>query len=118
MTDILYYESPFGILGKIANQLFLKNYMISLLKKRNKTILGHTPMGRYGKPEELVGAVLWLASDASNFVTGAEIAVDGQLLPIRSVSQNSLPGKNLDASERSCVGLVDLQTFADPVVKS
>ena len=45
--------------------------------EREKDILGHTPMGRYGKPVELLGAVLWLASDASNFVTGAEIAVDG-----------------------------------------
>lgn len=45
--------------------------------EREKAILGHTPMGRYGEPRELVGAVLWLASDASSFVTGAEIAVDG-----------------------------------------
>jgi NAD(P)-dependent dehydrogenase (short-subunit alcohol dehydrogenase family) len=44
---------------------------------RERAILGHTPMGRYGKPEELVGAVLWLFSDAASFVTGAEIAVDG-----------------------------------------
>ena len=44
---------------------------------REKAILGHTPMGRYGTPDELVGAVLWLASDAAGFVTGAEIAVDG-----------------------------------------
>jgi NAD(P)-dependent dehydrogenase (short-subunit alcohol dehydrogenase family) len=34
-------------------------------------------MGRYGRPEELIGAVVWLASDAASFVTGAEIAVDG-----------------------------------------
>jgi len=34
-------------------------------------------MARYGSPDELVGAVLWLASDAASFVTGAEIAVDG-----------------------------------------
>jgi NAD(P)-dependent dehydrogenase (short-subunit alcohol dehydrogenase family) len=46
-------------------------------KARERAILGHTPMGRYGKPEELVGAVLWLCSDAARFVTGAEIAVDG-----------------------------------------
>jgi NAD(P)-dependent dehydrogenase (short-subunit alcohol dehydrogenase family) len=45
--------------------------------EREKAILDHTPMGRYGKPEELLGAVLWLASDAASFVTGAEIAVDG-----------------------------------------
>lgn len=44
---------------------------------REAAILGHTPMRRYGRPEELVGAVLWLFSDASSFVTGAEIAVDG-----------------------------------------
>lgn len=45
--------------------------------ERERAILGHTPMGRYGTPEELVGAVVWLASDAASFVTGAEIAVDG-----------------------------------------
>jgi len=45
--------------------------------EREKAILGHTPMKRYGKPEELVGAVLWLSSEASSFVTGAEIPVDG-----------------------------------------
>ncbi len=45
--------------------------------EREKAILGHTPMARYGEPKELVGAVLWLASDASSFVTGAEITVDG-----------------------------------------
>ncbi|MBN1431645.1 MAG: SDR family oxidoreductase [Methanomicrobiaceae archaeon] len=46
-------------------------------QQRNDAILGHTPMKRYGKPEELTGAVLWLCSDASSFVTGAEITVDG-----------------------------------------
>ena len=46
-------------------------------KEREAKILGHTPMGRFGRPEELVGAVLWLASDAASYVTGAVIAVDG-----------------------------------------
>jgi NAD(P)-dependent dehydrogenase (short-subunit alcohol dehydrogenase family) len=45
--------------------------------KRKAAILGHTPMGRFGTPQELVGAVLWLASDASGFVTGSEVHVDG-----------------------------------------
>ncbi len=45
--------------------------------EREAAILGHTAMKRYGTPAELVGAVLWLFSDASCFVTGAEIAVDG-----------------------------------------
>ena len=34
-------------------------------------------MGRYGTPSELVGATIWLASNASSFVTGAEITIDG-----------------------------------------
>lgn len=45
--------------------------------EREAAILGHTGMKRYGKPNELVGAVLWMFSDAAGFVTGAEIAVDG-----------------------------------------
>jgi len=51
-----------------------KNFITA---EREQAILGHTPMGRYGEPEELIGATLWLASDAAGFVTGAEIAVDG-----------------------------------------
>jgi NAD(P)-dependent dehydrogenase (short-subunit alcohol dehydrogenase family) len=46
-------------------------------KEREAAILDHTPMGRFGEPNELLGATLWLASDASHFVTGAEISVDG-----------------------------------------
>lgn len=45
--------------------------------EREAAILGHTPMARYGEVAELTGALIWLASDASGFVTGAEIAVDG-----------------------------------------
>tara|TARA_B100001059_G_scaffold178892_1_gene179506 strand:+ start:11667 stop:12443 length:777 start_codon:yes stop_codon:yes gene_type:complete len=52
----------------------LKNFID---KDREKAILGHTPMNRFGKTNELTGAILWLASDASSFVTGAEITVDG-----------------------------------------
>lgn len=46
-------------------------------EERKAKILGHTPMGRFGKPEELVGATLWLASEAASFVTGSVITVDG-----------------------------------------
>lgn len=49
-----------------------------LTEERKRAIFGHTPMARYGEPEELSGAVIWLASDkASSFVTGTIIPVDG-----------------------------------------
>ena len=48
-----------------------------ITKEREAAILGHTPMGRFGETEELLGAVYWLLSDAASFVTGAEIHVDG-----------------------------------------
>ena len=44
---------------------------------RGKTILGHTPMRRYGAPDDLMGTLVWLASDASQFVTGIVVPVDG-----------------------------------------
>ncbi|MAR25870.1 MAG: gluconate 5-dehydrogenase [Flavobacteriaceae bacterium] len=45
--------------------------------EREKAIMNHTPMKRFGEPHELIGSAIWLASDSSNFVTGAEITVDG-----------------------------------------
>ena len=48
-----------------------------LTPDRVQAILNHTPMRRFGEPRELIGAVLWLCSEAASFVTGAEITVDG-----------------------------------------
>ncbi len=45
--------------------------------ERGRRIIDHTPMGRFGEPEELVGTAVWLASDASKFVTGVVVPVDG-----------------------------------------
>jgi NAD(P)-dependent dehydrogenase (short-subunit alcohol dehydrogenase family) len=46
--------------------------------ERGQAIIGHTPMGRFGEPSELAGAVVWLAAPrASGFVTGQDIVVDG-----------------------------------------
>ncbi|HTW47906.1 MAG TPA: glucose 1-dehydrogenase [Acidobacteriaceae bacterium] len=42
-----------------------------------KTLLKSVPMGRYGRPEEIADAVLWLCSDAASYVTGQSISVDG-----------------------------------------
>jgi len=48
------------------------------LTPRGNTIIAHTPQSHFGKPEDLIGALLWLLSDnASGFVTGQVIAIDG-----------------------------------------
>lgn len=44
---------------------------------RGKKVLDHTPMARLGQPEDLLGAMLWLVSPASSFVTGITVPVDG-----------------------------------------
>jgi NAD(P)-dependent dehydrogenase (short-subunit alcohol dehydrogenase family) len=47
------------------------------LTERGSTIINHTPMGRFGEPDDLVGTVVWLAGDASRFVTGITVPIDG-----------------------------------------
>jgi NAD(P)-dependent dehydrogenase (short-subunit alcohol dehydrogenase family) len=45
--------------------------------ERGKRVIEHTPMGRFGVPEDLLGCVLWLLAPASSFVTGITVPVDG-----------------------------------------
>jgi NAD(P)-dependent dehydrogenase (short-subunit alcohol dehydrogenase family) len=45
--------------------------------ERAKSVIRKTPMGRLGRPDELIGAVQWLCSDAASFITGAVIPIDG-----------------------------------------
>jgi NAD(P)-dependent dehydrogenase (short-subunit alcohol dehydrogenase family) len=47
------------------------------LTQRGQQIIGQTPMGRYGKPEDLISTTLYLCDDASSFVTGIVIPIDG-----------------------------------------
>jgi NAD(P)-dependent dehydrogenase (short-subunit alcohol dehydrogenase family) len=47
---------------------------------RGQELLMRTPMGRFGKVDELVGATIFLASDAASFVTGTILQVDGGFL--------------------------------------
>ena len=47
------------------------------LTQRGQQIIDHTPMGRFGTPDDLIGTLLWLVSDASRFVTGIVVPVDG-----------------------------------------
>lgn len=59
------------------NRFLLMDDKTGELTPRGKTIIQHTPMGRFGSPEDLVGTVLWLISPASAFVTGIVVPVDG-----------------------------------------
>lgn len=47
------------------------------LTERGNTIIAHTPMGRFGTPEDLVGTLLWLCGDGATFVTGVVVPIDG-----------------------------------------
>ena len=55
------------------NHFLLYDEKTGALSARGQSIIAHTPMGRFGNPDDLFGAVLWLLSDASAFVTGVII---------------------------------------------
>ncbi len=59
------------------NRFLLTDEQSGELTPRGRTIIAHTPMGRFGAPEDLLGAVLWLVSPASAFVTGVVVPIDG-----------------------------------------
>jgi NAD(P)-dependent dehydrogenase (short-subunit alcohol dehydrogenase family) len=59
------------------NRFLLTDEQTGELTPRGKSILAHTPMARFGEPSDLLGAVLWLLSPASSFVTGVVIPIDG-----------------------------------------
>ena len=59
------------------NRFLLTEETTGNLTPRGRTIIEHTPMGRFGAPEDLVGTVVWLLSPAASFVTGVVVPVDG-----------------------------------------
>lgn len=59
------------------NRFLLTNQETGQLTPRGQSIIDHTPMGRFGGPEDLLGAVMWLLSPASAFVTGVVVPIDG-----------------------------------------
>jgi NAD(P)-dependent dehydrogenase (short-subunit alcohol dehydrogenase family) len=59
------------------NRFLLTEQETGELTPRGSKILDHTPMQRFGKPEDLIGAVFWLLSPASSFVTGVILPIDG-----------------------------------------
>jgi len=59
------------------NRFLLTDRKSGELTARGKAIIAHTPLARFGEPEDLLGAVLWLISPAAEFVTGVVVPVDG-----------------------------------------
>jgi NAD(P)-dependent dehydrogenase (short-subunit alcohol dehydrogenase family) len=66
-----------GFLVTEQNRALLLDPATQQLTARGQSIINHTPMGRFGDPEDLLGAVLWLLSPASAFVTGTVVPIDG-----------------------------------------
>jgi len=66
-----------GFFVTAQNRFLLYDEKTKELTPRGKAIIDHTPMGRFGEPEDLFGAALWLLSDASAFVTGIIVPIDG-----------------------------------------
>ena len=65
-----------GLILTEQNKTLLTNTDGSLTE-RGQLVIQNTPFKRFGNPEELVGALIWLLSDASKYVTGSKITVDG-----------------------------------------
>jgi len=59
------------------NRFLLVDEHTGELTERGQAIIDHTPIGRFGDPEDLIGAVLWLLSDGASFMHGAVIPIDG-----------------------------------------
>jgi NAD(P)-dependent dehydrogenase (short-subunit alcohol dehydrogenase family) len=68
--------APGFFLGE-QNRYLLTDRETGALTARGQAIIDHTPMCRFGSPEDLIGAALWLLSPASAFVTGITVPVDG-----------------------------------------
>jgi len=66
-----------GFFLTAQNRYLLLDEETGELTPRGRTIIDHTPMGRFGDPEDLLGTVLWLLSPAAAFVTGVVVPVDG-----------------------------------------
>lgn len=66
------------------NRSFLLNEA-GELTPRGQTIIAHTPMGRFGEPDELLSTALWLLSPGAAFVTGIVVPVDGGFLAYSGV---------------------------------
>lgn len=88
------YYAPAGVrINAVAPGFMVnersKNYLGTVedgLTKRGEQVIGHTPMGRFGEASDLIGCVMWLLNDeASGFVTGITVPIDGGFLTLGGV---------------------------------
>ncbi len=66
-----------GFILTEQNRFLLTDAQSGAMTERGQSIIAHTPAGRLGTPEDLIGTLLWLVSPASTFVTGVVIPIDG-----------------------------------------
>ena len=76
-TDVRVNAIAPGFFLTEQNRFLLTDSASGELTARGKTIVDHTPMGRFGDPEDLLGCVLWLLSDGAKFIHGTVIPIDG-----------------------------------------
>ncbi|HEX9922148.1 MAG TPA: SDR family oxidoreductase [Anaerolineae bacterium] len=66
-----------GFFQTEQNRFLLTDHDTGRLTPRGQSIIDHTPMGRFGEPQDLMGTLLWLLSPASAFITGIVVPIDG-----------------------------------------
>jgi NAD(P)-dependent dehydrogenase (short-subunit alcohol dehydrogenase family) len=66
-----------GFFQTEQNRFLLFDRDTGQLTPRGQSIIDHTPMGRFGEPQDLMGTLLWLLSPASAFITGIVVPIDG-----------------------------------------
>jgi len=76
--------APGFFLGN-QNRYLLLDKETGELTERGRLIIEHTPMNRFGEPQDLIGTMLWLVSNASRFVTGVVVPVDGGFMAYKGV---------------------------------
>ena len=66
-----------GFFETLQNKFLLRDEKTGQLTARGNQIMSHTPAGRFGTPEDLLGALIWLVSPSASFVSGIVVPIDG-----------------------------------------
>ena len=77
-----------GFIITEQNRFLLFDEETGELTPRGQRIVAHTPLGKLGKPEDLISTIFWLLSEQSSFITGATIPVDGGFSAYNGIWKN------------------------------